>query len=1115
MKKKLFLILLALSPVAVIADAIEINGIFYNLIGKGKVAEVTSNPQGYSGVVTIPSTVNYNEEEYNVAIIGEDAFRNCSDLTSVTIPNSVTSIGVCAFLGCKNLSSIEIPNSITKIGGSAFSGCSSLTSIALPESITIIEDGTFSGCSHLVSVNIPNSVTSIGDYAFQNCNGLQAVHISDIALWCNIKFENVLSNPLYYAHHLYIGDDEIKNLAIPENITSIGKCAFAGCSGIATVVIPDNITSIGYEAFFYCDGLKSVVIPNSISTIEEGVFQGCSSLISVEIPNNVTIIGLAAFEKCSSLTSVVIPNSVTRIEDGAFSDCSSLTNVTLGNGINKIWTQAFANCKELTDVFCYAKEVPYTIDNAFYGSYIEYATLHVPYASIEAYQVAEPWKNFKSIVKIDMPKYSLNYLVDNEVYKTYELEEGATITPEPAPTKEGYTFSGWSEIPTTMPAKDVIVTGAFVINKYKLAYMVDGVEYKSYDVEFGATITPEPAPTKEGYTFSGWSDIPATMPAKDVTVTGTFSINKYKLIYMVDGVEYKSYEVEYGASITPEPAPTKEGYTFSGWSDIPATMPAKDVTVTGTFTANAATKYTLTYKVDDEVYKTYELEEGATITPEPAPTKEGYTFSGWSEIPETMPAKDVTVTGSFAINRYKLVYMVDGVEYKSYEVEYGASITPEEAPTKDGYTFSGWSEIPATMPAKDVTVTGSFTANAATKYTLTYKVDNEVYKTYELEEGATITPEPAPTKEGYTFSGWSEIPETMPAKDVTVTGSFAINRYKLVYMVDGVEYKSYEVEYGASITPEATPTKEGYTFSGWSEMPTTMPAKDVTVTGSFAINKYKLVYMVDGTEYKSYDVEFGAAITPETAPTKEGFEFSGWSDIPATMPANDVTITGTFKAIVKADDGTIEVSGGEATVTGGEAATGEVDIPESVSVNGVSYPVTTVSDGAYQNNTNITSVTVPESVTNIGANAFNGCSNLGNVSVGKSVTNIGSKAFANLSAPATARKATTRGASGLVIKCYATNVPTTAADAFENTPIGNATLLVDDNSVAAYKTTAPWSGFGTIKGFSEATGIDGTWINNEGGAKIFSIDGTPLNTPQKGINIIRMDNGETKKVVAK
>ena len=447
--------------------------------------------------------------------------------------------------------------------------------------------------------------------------------------------------------------------------------------------------------------------------------------------------------------------------------------------------------------------------------------------------------------------------------------------------------------PETMPANDVTVVGSFIVNKYKLTYKVDDEVYKSYDVEFGATITQETVPTKEGYTFSGWSEIPATMPAHDVTVTGSFTINKYKLTYKVDGEIYKSYDVEYGAAITPEAAPTKEGYTFSGWSMIPATMPAQDVTVTGSFTKGADK---LTYMFDGEVYKTLIYDYGSTITSEPAPTKEGYTFSGWSEIPATMPAHDVTVTGSFTINKYKLTYKVDGEIFKSYDVEFGATITPESAPTKEGYTFSGWSMIPATMPSQDVTVTGSFTKGA---YKLTYMVDGEVYKTLSYDYGSTITSEPAPTKEGYTFSGWSEIPATMPAHDVTVTGSFSINKYKLIYKVDGIEYKSSEVEYGKAITPEAEPTKEGYTFSGWSEIPETMPAKDVTVTGTFAINQYTITYKIDDEVYQTESVDYGSTITPPNAPEREGYTFE-WIDVPETMPAHDITIIGSYTSGINA-----------------------------------------------------------------------------------------------------------------------------------------------------------------------------------------------------------------------
>ena len=484
--------------------------------------------------------------------------------------------------------------------------------------------------------------------------------------------------------------------------------------------------------------------------------------------------------------------------------------------------------------------------------------------------------------------YTLTYILDGSVYRTETVVYGTPLTPEPALQKEGYTFSGWSGLPETMPAHDVTVTGSFSINSYKLTYKVDGVVYKTSTVVYGTPITPEAEPTKEGHTFSGWSEIPSTMPASDVEVTGTFTVNSYTLTYMLDGKEYKTSTIAYGTAITPEANPTKEGYTFSGWSEIPAKMPAHDVVVTGSFSINS---YNLTYKVDGVVYKTSTVVYGTAITPEEEPVKEGHTFSGWSEIPDKMPAHDVTVSGSFTINKYKLTYMVDGAVYKSYEMEYATTITPEAAPTKEGHTFSGWSEIPAKMPAHDVTVTGSFRINS---YTLTYKVDGEVYKTSTVVYGTALTPEPAPTKEGHTFSGWSEIPATMPAHDVEVTGSFSINSYTLTYMVDGEVYKTVSVVYGTTITSEAEPTKEGYTFSGWSEIPKTMPAKDVVVTGSFSINSYTLTYVVDGNVYKTYSVVYGTTLTPEAEPTRSGYTFSGWSEIPETMPAEDVTVTGSF-----------------------------------------------------------------------------------------------------------------------------------------------------------------------------------------------------------------------------
>jgi len=223
-----------------------------------------------------------------------------------------------------------------------------------------------------------------------------------------------------------------------------------------------------------------------------------------------------------------------------------------------------------------------------------------------------------------------------------------------------------------MPAKDLTFTGSYTINKdlkYNLIYMVDGTEYKRVTLSFMDKITLETAPTKEGHTFSGWSEVPEMMPLHDVTVTGTFTANSYTLTYVLDGEIFKTETVTYGTAISTPEAPAKEGHTFTGWANVPATMPAKDVTVTGTFTVNT---YTIIYKVDGEVYATEEIAYGETIVLKEEPVKEAHLFSGWSEVPETMPAHDVTVTGTFTVDgieeivteRLVDVYTLQGVMVK-------------------------------------------------------------------------------------------------------------------------------------------------------------------------------------------------------------------------------------------------------------------------------------------------------------------------------------------------------------------------------------------------------------------------------------------------------------------
>ena len=320
--------------------------------GTGEIRDYYIVPWGY---LDTPWSDNCSDVkriiiEKGVTGIGSAVFYHCYNLCSVTIPNSVTSIGNRAFYNCSSLTSVTIPNSVTSIGSGAFEDCSSLTSVTIPNSVTSIGDHMFYGCRGLTSVTIPNSVTSIGNGAFYNCENLKEVHITDIAAWCGIVFKNWDSNPLSYANDLYVNDALVTDLAIPNSVTSIGECAFYGCSSLTSVTIPNSVTSIENYAFCGCTGLTNVTIPNSVTSIENYAFWGCTGLTNVTIPNSVTSIGSGAFNACTGLTNVTIPNSVVSIGDEAFEYCSSMTSITIPNSVTSIEREAFWGCDKLKEV---------------------------------------------------------------------------------------------------------------------------------------------------------------------------------------------------------------------------------------------------------------------------------------------------------------------------------------------------------------------------------------------------------------------------------------------------------------------------------------------------------------------------------------------------------------------------------------------------------------------------------------------------------------------------------------------------------------------------------------------------------------------------------------------
>lgn len=361
MKHLFFLSVFMILPVMALAQVeVEIDGIYYRLFPETKQATVMEEPgydeilyardidepvqdkgtpsRSYSGDMVIPETVTYEDVIYTVTSIGGFAFRECRDLTSVTIPNSVTCIETEAFLYCRGLTTITIPQSVTSIECYAFRN-SGLTSVTIPDGVTSLENGVFGGCSSLTSITIPNSVTSLG--------------------------EDFL----------------------------------AGCSSLTSVTIPNSVTSLGY-ACFQNSGLTSITIPNSVTSIGGHAFYKCSNLTSINIPSSVTSIGHQAFDGCSSLVSVTIPDGVTTIGIYFFNRCGSLTSVTLGSGVSSLDKRIFSNDTNLTDIYCYASKVPATNNDTFIDFNINNAVLHVPALSVDAYKAAAGWNEFKEIVAL-------------------------------------------------------------------------------------------------------------------------------------------------------------------------------------------------------------------------------------------------------------------------------------------------------------------------------------------------------------------------------------------------------------------------------------------------------------------------------------------------------------------------------------------------------------------------------------------------------------------------------------------------------------------------------------------------------------------------------------------
>lgn len=340
-----------------------VDGIYYAFNEDGASVSVTYGPDGegtYSGNVTVPASVSIGGKTYSVTGIGENAFKGCSSLTSVTLPEGLKTIGIRGFDVCTSLESINFPSTLTSIGDYAFALCAALKGeIVLPTGVTSLPIGAFAYCESITSLTLPSTFKTIGIETFLHCKSLETVNlpngltgIGESAFSGCVKLSSVEfpQNLVELGGNCFSGCTSLKSVSIPHGVKNIWTDTFAGCSSLETVTFSEGLELIGNNAFLCCSALKSASIPSTVKELGYNAFSQCTALMTITLSESLEKIGFNAFLQCHALKEIIIPENVTEMEDGIFNSCSSLESVTLPDGLAKMGKYVFVACNNLKDI---------------------------------------------------------------------------------------------------------------------------------------------------------------------------------------------------------------------------------------------------------------------------------------------------------------------------------------------------------------------------------------------------------------------------------------------------------------------------------------------------------------------------------------------------------------------------------------------------------------------------------------------------------------------------------------------------------------------------------------------------------------------------------------------
>lgn len=411
-------------------ETATIDGITYLLDG-GKASVMQQ--KGLTGDIVIPETVRYGGDDYTVTTVQSNAFKD-NQITSISLPNTVSVMGDACFESCSKLVSVTLPDGLTSLGGSSFSGCSKLESVDLPEGVTTLGSNCFYRCSSLTSVELPAGIEELGYQCFYDCTSLETIALpgslrtmgDNCFYGCSaIKTVTFGGSISTLPEKCFYRCTSLESIALPDGVKELGKNCFQGCSKLTSVTLPDGVKSLGEFCFYECTGLSSITLPNSITdmgfrcfsrctslvsvTLPEGItglpnncFENCSSLVSVNLPGSIVSLGSDCFYNCTSLTSVELPAGVQTLGGRCFYGCISLKSLLLPRSLRNISGRCFAGCSYLADVTCqWDTPADVNADSDIFENIYTECRLHVPVGSTTAYMSIEPWSAFKYVIEAD------------------------------------------------------------------------------------------------------------------------------------------------------------------------------------------------------------------------------------------------------------------------------------------------------------------------------------------------------------------------------------------------------------------------------------------------------------------------------------------------------------------------------------------------------------------------------------------------------------------------------------------------------------------------------------------------------------------------------------------